>query len=153
MILTPPRPTRGIVIQEPQTQVGPGTTSSSQATLAWKPKFLLDDKPLPLTACVWMWEKGEGGRIAQTLAMGLLLPDYVHAFKEGTKESMGRRLQWHTIAVIPFPSITYHPLYFVPVLTSIFVRLLNWPTFWVIMQRISPGRLIEKGRLGKQLSK
>ena len=39
-----------------------------------------------------MWEKGEGGRIAQTLATGLLLPDDVHAFKEGTEESVGRRL-------------------------------------------------------------
>ena len=131
--LTPPRPTRGIVIQEPQTQVGPGIASSSQATPTWKPKFLLDGKPLPSTACVQMWKKGEGGRIAQTLATGLLLPDQVHAFKERTEESVGRRLQWHTIAVTLFSSITYHPLYFVAALTSVFVRLLNWPTFWVIV--------------------
>ena len=91
----------------------------------WKPKFLLDGKPLPSTAYVWMWEKGEGGCIAQTLATGLLLPDDVHAFKEGTKESVGRRLQRHTIAVTPFSSITYHPFYFVAILTSVFVRLLN----------------------------
>ena len=153
MILTPPRPTSRIVIQEPQTQVEPGTTSSSQAAPAWKPKFLLDDKPLPSIACVRMWEKGEGGRIAQTLATSLILPDDVHAFEEGTEEAVGRRLQWHTIGVTPFPSITYHPLYFVGVVTSVFVRLLNWPTFWVIMQRISSGRLIGKGRLGRRLSK
>ena len=47
-----------------------------------------------------MWEKGEGGRIAQTLAEGLLLPEDVHAFKEGFEESVGRRLEWHAIAVI-----------------------------------------------------
>ena len=111
MILTPPRPTGGIVIQEPQIQVEPGTTSSSQAAPAWKPKFLLDDKPLPSIACVRMWEKGEGGRIAQTLATGLLLPNDVHAFEEGMEESVGRRLQWHTIAITPFSSITHHSLY------------------------------------------
>ena len=64
MTQTPPRPTGGIVIQEPQTQVGPGIASFSQAAPAWKPKFLLDGKPLPSTACVRMWKKGEGGRIA-----------------------------------------------------------------------------------------
>ena len=102
MILIPPRPTVGIVIQESQTGVRPGTTSPSQAMPAWKPKFLLDGKPLPSTACVRMWEKGEGSHIAQTLATGLILPDDVHTFEEGTEESVGRRLQWHTIAVTPF---------------------------------------------------
>ena len=86
-----------------------------------------------------MWEKGEGGRIAQTLATGLLLPDDVHAFKEGTEESVGRRLQWHTIAVTPFSSITYHPLHFVAILTFVFVRLRNWPIFWVTMQSYCRG--------------
>ena len=47
-----------------------------------------------------MWEKGEGGRIAQSLAEGLLLPEDVHDFEEGSKESVGHRLEWHTIAVI-----------------------------------------------------
>ena len=96
---TPPRPTGGIVIHETQTQVGLGVAPSSQAALAWKPKFLLDDKPLPSIACVRMWEKGEGGRIAQTLATGLLLPDDVHTFEKGSEESVGHRLEWHTIAV------------------------------------------------------
>ena len=96
---TPPRPTRGIVIHEPQTQVGPGVASSSQAVPAWKPKFLLDGKPLPSTACVQMWEKGKGGHITQTLATGLLLVDDVHAFEDGSKESVGRQLEWHTIAI------------------------------------------------------
>ena len=47
-----------------------------------------------------MWEKGEGGCIAQTLAEGLLLLDDVHAFEEGSEESVGHRLEWHAIAVI-----------------------------------------------------
>ena len=47
-----------------------------------------------------MWEKGEGGHIAQTLVEGLLLPEDVHAFEEGSEESVGRRLEWHAIAVI-----------------------------------------------------
>ena len=101
VVQTPPWPTGGIVIHEPQTQVSPGVASSSQTTPAWKPKFLLDGKSLPSTACVRMWEKGEGGRIAQTLAEGLLLPDTVHAFEDGSEESVGRRLEWHTIAVTP----------------------------------------------------
>ena len=98
-VQTLPQPTGGIVISEPQTQVGLGVASSSQAAPAWKPKFLLDGKPLPSTACMRMWEKGEGGRIAQTLAEGLL-PEDVHAFEEGSEESVGRRLEWHAIAVI-----------------------------------------------------
>ena len=48
-----------------------------------------------------LWEKGEGGRIAQTLGEGLLLPDDVHVFEEGSEESVGRRLEWHVIAVTP----------------------------------------------------
>ena len=55
--------------------------------------------PLPANASVRVWEKGKGGRIAQSLAHGLLLPEDVSAFVDGTEESMGRRLQWHTIAV------------------------------------------------------
>nr|POE91846.1 hypothetical protein CFP56_52966 [Quercus suber] len=59
---------------------------------------MLDDKPLPSDACVHVWGKGAGGHIAQTLARGLLLPEDVRAFEDGTDESMGRRLQWHTVA-------------------------------------------------------
>ena len=47
-----------------------------------------------------MWEKGEGGRITQTLTEGLLLLEEVHAFEEGSEESVGHRLEWHAIAVI-----------------------------------------------------
>ena len=99
-VQTPLRPIGGIVIREPPTETGTGVASSSQVAPAWKPKFLLDGKPLPSTAYVRMWEKGEGGRIAQTLAKGLLLPEDVHAFEEGSEESVRRRLEWHAIAVI-----------------------------------------------------
>ncbi|XP_050266570.1 uncharacterized protein LOC126710237 [Quercus robur] len=97
-VQTPPRPTGGIVIHESPTEACTGDASSSQVAPVWKPKFLLDGKPLPSTACVRMWEKGEGGRIAQTLAEALLLPEDVHAFEEGSEESVGCRLEWHAIA-------------------------------------------------------
>ena len=99
-VQTSPRPTGGIVICEPPTEAGTGGASFSQVAPVWKPKFLLDGKPFPSTACVRMWEKGEGGRIAQTLAEALLLPEDVHAFEDGSEESVGRRLEWHAIAVI-----------------------------------------------------
>ena len=38
---------------------------------------------------------------------GLFLPKDIHAFKDGTDESLGRRLQWHTIVVISYPLIFY----------------------------------------------
>ena len=101
---TPPRPTGGIVIREPPTEVGTGGASSSQVAPAWDPKILLDGKPLLSTACIRMWDKGEGGRIAQSLAETLQLPEDVHAFEEGSEESVGRRLEWHAIAVIFYPS-------------------------------------------------
>ena len=68
---------------------------------------MLDGKPLPSSACVRIWEKGEGGRIAQCLVRSLLLPDDVHTFEDETNESLGQRLQWHTIAVI------LNPLFFI----------------------------------------
>jgi len=97
---TPLQPSRGIVIQEPQTQVGASAASSSQAAQAWQPTFQLDGESLPVNASVRVWEKGEGGCVVQSLVHDLLLLEDVHAFEEGTEESMGRRLQWHTIAVI-----------------------------------------------------
>ena len=84
--------------------------SSSRAAQAWQPTFQLDGKPLPANASVQVWEKGEGGRVVQSLVHDLLLPEDVHAFEEGTEESMGRRLQWHTIAVIFHLLISYYPI-------------------------------------------
>ena len=107
MTRTPPRPSGGIVIQEPQIQVGVSVASSSQAAQAWQPKFQLDGKPFLACACVRVWDKSEGGRVAQSLAHGLLLLEDVHAFEKGTEESIGRRLQWHTIVVILHLLILY----------------------------------------------
>ena len=54
-----------------------------------------------------------------------LLFDQLNDNETEKKESVGCRLQWHTVVVTPFTSITYCPLYFIAVLTSVFVRLLN----------------------------
>ena len=62
---------------------------------------MLNGKPLPLTASVWVWEKGEGGHVAQSLVHGLLLLEDMHMFEDGMDKLLGRRLQWHTIAVTP----------------------------------------------------
>ena len=89
---TPPQPSRGIIIQELSTQAGTKVVSSSRAALAWQPTYQLDSKPLSATARVRVWEKDEGECVTQSLVHGLLLPEDVRAFEEGTEESMGRRL-------------------------------------------------------------
>ena len=133
-IRTPPQSSGNIVIREPAAQTGMNVTSTSWATSTWQPSSLLDDKPLPTTASVQVWEKGEGGRVAQILVHSLLLLEDVHTFEDGTYKSLGRQLQSHTIAIIlcsPFLYIywllhayysccrTYH---------CCFARLPNWPT-------------------------
>ena len=90
-IRTPPRQSRGITIREP-TPAAQNVASSSQTSSAWQPSFILDGKPFPSFVCVQVWEKGEGGRIVQCLARGLLLPDDVHTFEDGIDESLCRRL-------------------------------------------------------------
>ena len=54
-----------------------------------------------------VWDKGEGGHVAQSLVHSLLLLEDVNAFEKGTDKSMGRRLQWHTIVLISCFSV-YH---------------------------------------------
>ena len=68
---------------------------------------MLNDKPLPSTISVQVWEKGEGGHVAQSLVHRLLLPEDVHTFEDGTDESLGRWLQWHTIVVTPWSLVLY----------------------------------------------
>ena len=104
---TPPQPSRGIIIQEPTAQIGTNVASTSRAIPEWQPTFQLDGKPLLMTTSVRVWDKSKGGRVAQSLVHGFLLPEDVHAFEDGTNESMGRRLQWHTIVVIPY-FLVYH---------------------------------------------
>ena len=71
----------------------------------------MDSRPLPATASVRVWEKGEGGRIAQSLVRGLLLPEDMHAFEDGMDKSLGRQLQWHTIVVTSCLSVPYRFLH------------------------------------------
>ena len=98
---TPPRQSRGITIWEPTPPATLNVVSYSWTTPAWQASFMLDGKPLLSTTNVWVWEKGAGGRVAQSLVHDLLLLMDVHTFEDGTDESLGRRLQWHTIAVTP----------------------------------------------------
>ena len=90
---------------------------------------MLDGKPLLSTASVWVWEKGEGGHVAQSLVHGLLLPKDVHTFKDGTNELLGRRLQWHTIAVTPnslfFPRFYIILFYFIHVYMYILLFIIT----------------------------
>ena len=52
-----------------------------------------------------VWDKGEGGRVAQSLVHDLLLLKDVRFFSEGDEDSLVRRLQWHTIVVISLSSL------------------------------------------------
>ena len=61
---TPPQPSRGVTIREPPAEVRTHVASSSRPVSAWQPSFELDGMPLPVDAYVWVWEKGERGRIA-----------------------------------------------------------------------------------------
>ena len=90
-------------------QTGTNVASTSQVVLEWQPTFQLDGKPFLVITSVQVWDKGKGGRVAQSLVHSLLLPNDVHAFEDGTEESMGKRLQWHTVVVIPCFTI-YHLL-------------------------------------------
>ena len=92
-VQTSHQPSRGVTIREPPTQVGTKVASSSRLVQLWQPTFKLDGMPLPASASIRAWEKGVGGRVAQSLVHGLLLPEDVSAFADGTDESMGRRLQ------------------------------------------------------------
>ena len=70
---------------------------------------MLGGEPLPTNASVRMWAQGKGGRVAQSLVSGLLLPEDVRFFSDGFKDSIVPRLQWHTIAVT-FSYLTSHLL-------------------------------------------
>ena len=61
---------------------------------------MLGGEPLPVTANMRVWAQGEGGRVAQSLVQGLLLPKDVHFFSGANDKSLAKRLQWHTIVII-----------------------------------------------------
>ena len=44
--------------------------------------------------------EGRGRPYCPNAGEGLLLPEDVHAFEEGSEKSVARRLEWHAIAVI-----------------------------------------------------
>lgn len=107
-VQSPLQPSQGVTIREPQVQVGTNVASSSRPAPLWHPSYKLDGTPLLVDASVQGWENGERGRVAQSLAHDLLLPADVSAFADATDESIGRRLQWHTIAVSPLPSHSHY---------------------------------------------
>ena len=87
---------------QPPTKGSKDVASSSQSMDIWQPTFKFGDGPLPTSASIKVWAHGQGGRVAKSLVHGLLLPEDVHFFSDGTKDSLARRLQWHTVVVTFF---------------------------------------------------
>ena len=85
---------------QPTAQVGAIVASSSWPEVHWQPTFKFGNGPLSTTASVRVWDKGEGGKVAQSLVHGLLLLEDIWFFTEGNEDSLVQRLQWHTVAVI-----------------------------------------------------
>ena len=81
--------------------------SSSLTVPNWQPTFTLNNEPLPASASIRTWDKGEGGRVAQGLVHRVLLPEDVQFFSNNFEESIARQLQWHTIAVISSHSFSH----------------------------------------------
>ena len=73
-----------------------------------------------------MWEKGEGGRIAQTLAEGLLLPEDVYTFEEGS-EGAPARVARHCGIYLVY-SFSFQTFTSASLLTFVLARLPNWLT-------------------------
>lgn len=113
-------------------QTGTNVASTSQVVPEWQPTFQLDGKPFLVITSVQVWDKGKGGRVAQSLVHSLLLPNDVHAFEDGTEESMGKRLQWHTVVVIPCFTIYHlllHNSFCFHTYHCCLIRPLNWLTY------------------------
>ena len=79
--------------------------STSRFEAGWQATFKLGNKPLLVSASVRTWAQGERGWVAQSLVQGLLLPEDVQFFLDGTDRSLARRLQWNTIVVTFYPFI------------------------------------------------
>ena len=103
----PPWPSRCIVIWESTAQTGTNVASTSRVAMEWQRAVQLNGKPLPASASVRVWDKGERGRVTESLVHDLLLPKDIHVFEDRTDESLGKWLQWHTIAVISCPIAFY----------------------------------------------
>lgn len=91
----------------PTAQVGIGGASSSQFEVIWQPNSKFEDRPFLASASIRTWAQGQGGQVAQSLVHGLLLPEDIQFSSKGTEESLARRLQWHTIAVILHFSLSH----------------------------------------------
>ena len=74
----PPWPSKGIVIWESTAQIGTNVASTSRVAMEWQPVFQLNGKPLPTSASVRVWDKGERGRVTESLVHDLLLPEDIH---------------------------------------------------------------------------
>ena len=104
-------------------QVGTNVASSSQPIVPWQATFKFGAGFLLTTASAIIWDKGEGGRVAQSLVHGLLLLEDVRFFSEGDEDSLVQWLQWHTIVVIS-PSFLFHLFKYMnhsSILTLVFV--------------------------------
>ena len=77
---------------QPTTRGGAEVASSFRAAPNLQPTFTLGGKPLPATASVRIWAQGEGKRVAQSLVSGMLLPEDIQFFSDGSKDSIVRRL-------------------------------------------------------------
>ena len=75
-------------------QAGVNVAFSSQLVVPWQPTFKFGAGPLPATASAIVWDKGEGGRVEQSLVHGLLLPEDVCFFFEGDDDSYSGILWW-----------------------------------------------------------
>ena len=123
------RPSSGIMIRElvaesqSTTQASANVASYFQPVVPWQPTFKFGVGPLLATASATVWDKGEEGRVAQSLVHGVLLPKDVRFFSDGDEDSLVQWLQWHTVAVISL-SFLFHLFKYMnhfSILTLVFV--------------------------------
>ena len=91
----------------PSAKVGTDVASSSWPENIWRPNFKFGNGPLLASASIKAWAQGQGGRVAESLVHGLLLPEDVQFFLDGTKDLLARHLQWHTIVVIFYLTLIF----------------------------------------------
>ena len=66
----------------PSAKIDMDMASSSRPEAIWQPTFKFGDRPLPASASIKAWAQGQGGRVAQSLVHGLLLPEDVPFFSD-----------------------------------------------------------------------
>ena len=70
----------------PTAKVGTDVASSSRLKAISEPTFKFGDEPLPAFASLKAWAQGQGGRVSQSLVHGLLLPEDVQFFSDGSED-------------------------------------------------------------------